>query len=180
MTSRGGPRGLLARFAGASRSDRSTVVALATAGILGLVIVSPGIGSHAPGDPALFAGDARYDRCGGGTVPTRYAFELAEARDYRDHLPAMERTSELELDQPALVVVFEGNGPFVSRPTLEPGASGTRPPAPTARPGRYDVCIYVGQGGRGELNYYREVPIAGLRVTLDGPVLESPEVDGTT
>ena len=92
----------------------------------------------------------------------------------------MPRTSELELDQPALVVVFDGNGPFVSRPTLEPGASGTRPPAPTARPGRHDVCIYVGQAGRGELNYYREVPIAGLRVTLDGPVLESPEVDGTT
>jgi hypothetical protein len=171
---------MLARFTGASLSDRSTVVALVTAGILGLVIVSPGIGTHAPGDPAAFAGDPRFERCGGGSVPTRYAFEIEQARDYRVHLPAMPRTSELELDQPALVVVFEGIGPFVSRPTLGPGATGTLPPAPTARPGRHDVCIYVGQAGRGELNYYREVAIAGLRVTPDGPLLESPEVDGTT
>jgi hypothetical protein len=169
-----GPRGLGQRFAGLSRSQRSTIVALATAGILGLVIVSPGIGVHAPGDPDAFAGDARYDRCGGGTVPTRYAFEMAQARDYRDHLPSMPRTSELELDAPALVVVFEGFGPFVSRPTLRPGATGSLPPAPTARPGRHDVCIYVGQAGRGELNYYPQVAIAGLRVTLDGPVVESP------
>ena len=145
------------------------------AGILGLVIASPGIGSHAPGDPAAFAGDARFERCGGGTVPTRYAFEIEQARDYREHLPAMPRTSELELDQPALVVVFDGDGPFVSRPTLgrrAPRARGR--PRRRARPGRHDVCIYVGQAGRGELNYYREVPVAGLRVTLDGPVLESP------
>jgi hypothetical protein len=174
------PSGLLARFNRASQSDRSAVVALVTAAILALVIVSPGVGSHAPGDPSAFAGDARFDRCGGGTVPTRYAFEMEQARDYRDHLPAMPRTSELELDDPALVVVFEGRGPFVSRPTLPPGASGTQPPAPTAPPGRHDVCIYVGQAGRGELNYYREVAIAGLRVTLDGPVIESPDVDGTT
>ena len=177
---RAGRPSLLVRFNHASRSDRSTVVALVTAALLALVIVSPGVGGDAPGDPAAFAGDARFDRCGGGTVPTRYAFEMERARDYRDHLPAMPRTSELELDIPALVVVFDGNGPFVSRPTLAPGASGTPAPQPTARPGRADVCIYVGQGGRGELNYYREVPIAGLRVTLDGPVLESPETDGTT
>ena len=179
--SRSGPRGLLARFAGASRSDRSAVVALLTAAAFVLVIASPGIGGRAPGDPEAFAADARYARCGGGTVPTRYAFELEQARDYRDHLPGMPRTSELELDDPALVVVFEGRGPFVSRPTLGRRRHGLacRPRRRRARAGTTSASM-SGRPDAGELNYYREVPVAGLRVTLDGPVLESPAVDGTT
>lgn len=161
-----------------SGSDRASLVALGAAALLALVIASPSVGGRAPGDPAAFAGDARFARCGGGTVPTRYAFEVERARDYRAHLPAMSEAAELELDQAALVVVFEGVGPFVSVPTAPPG--GTPRPVRTALPGRHDVCIYVGEAGAGQLSYFRDVPIAGLRVEPRGDVLESPDLDGTS
>ncbi|MBM4409581.1 MAG: hypothetical protein FJ038_13530 [Chloroflexi bacterium] len=161
-----------------SRSDRATAVASLAACILILTIVSPSVGGRPPGDPDAFAADARYARCGGGTVPTRYAFEIQQARHYRDHLPAMEPTTELALDEPALVVVFEGLGPFVATPTARPGR--TAEPVRTAAPGVHDVCIYVGEAGRGQLNYYRDVSIAGLRVVRDGPALEPGDPSGSS
>lgn len=165
--------GMLGPFRVETTSDRASIVATIAAAILVLVIVSPSIGGRPLGDPALFEDDARFGRCGGGTVPTRYAFEIARTRDYRDFLPEMPRTSELELDDPALVVIFEGVGPFVSTPTARPGASAV--PQRTSAPGIHDVCIYVGEAGQGQLNYYRDVPIGGLRVTPDGPTLEPLE-----
>ena len=150
-------------------SDRATAVAMLVAGVLALAIASPSLGGPPPGDPLAFAEDARFLRCGGDTAPVRYAFEIELARDYREHLPLMERTSELALDIPALVVVFDGPGPFVSRPTARPGS--TAEPEPTPIPGIADVCIYVGPGGAGQLNYYRNVRIGGLRVDLDGRTL---------
>lgn len=151
-------------------SDRATVVATLAAAILALAIVSPSLGGRPVGDPSLFAADARFERCGGGTVPTRYAFEIPRTRDYRDFLPEMPGTSELELDDPALVVIFEGVGPFVSRPTAQAGGSAA--PRRTSAPGIHDVCIYVGEAGQGQLNYYRDIPIGGLRATPEGPTLE--------
>ena len=151
-------------------SERATLAALVAAGLLVLAIASPSIGRPIPGDPRVVADDARFLRCGGAVAPVRYAFEIAAARDYRVYLPEMERTSELELDRRALIVVFEGVGPFVSTPTAAPGA--TRAPVRTARPGAADVCVYVGEAGRGQLNYYRDVPLGGLRVEPDGPSLE--------
>ena len=153
-----------------STGERATLVAIAAAGVLAIVIASPSIGSPAPGDPRVFAADARYERCGGSAAAVRYAFEIPSTRDYRAYLPLMEETSELDLDEPALVVVFAGVGPFVTTPTALPGQ--TAAPTRTARPGESDVCIYVGEAGRGQLNYYRDVPIGGLRVELDGPSLE--------
>lgn len=152
-------------------SDRATALATIAAGVLVLVIASPGLGGPRPGDPAAFAADERFLRCGGETAPVRYAFEIARARDYRAYLPQMEPTSELALDLPALVVVFDGPGPFVSRPT--PGPGSPTEPAPTPVSGLADVCIYVGPGGAGQLNYYRNVRIGGLRVLPDGPAIES-------
>lgn len=170
-----GPRraATLGPFRVETTSDRATVVATVAAAILALAIVSPSIGGRPLGDPVLFEDDARFARCGGGTVPTRYAFEIPRTRDYRDFLPEMPRASELEIDDPALVVIFEGVGPFVSIPTARPGASAA--PQRTSAPGIHDVCIYVGEAGAGQLNYYRDIPIGGLRVTRDGPTLEPLE-----
>jgi hypothetical protein len=153
-----------------SMTERATFIAILAAGVLTLAIVSPSWGGPPPGDPRIFAADERFERCGGAAAPTRYAFEIDHARDYRQFLPLMEQTSELALDDPALIVVFEGVGPFVSTPSVVPG----RTPAPvrTARPGESDVCIYVGAPGQGQLNYYRDVPIGGIRVERGGPSVE--------
>jgi hypothetical protein len=153
-------------------SDRATAAAAVAAVLLALVIVSPSVGGPAAGDPRRFENDARFARCGGGDAPARYAFEMERARDYREYLPAMPRMSELELDLPALVVVFDGVGPFVTTPTARPG--GTPAAVRTAAPGVHDVCVYVGEAGSGQLNYFRDVSIAGLRAVPGGAELEPP------
>lgn len=151
-----------------SRSmDRATVLALVTAGLLALLILSPDFGP-APGDSSAFAGDARFVRCGGTAAPVQYAFEIPKVSEYQTYLPAMKSASELELDKPALIVIFRDLGPFVVG--TGPGGS----PQPTRSPvaGRHDTCIYVGPAGGGELNFYTDVSTAGLRVRAGGPALE--------
>jgi hypothetical protein len=147
--------------------DRSALAAVGVAALLALLIWSPNIGGPGPGDPAAVAGDARLAGCGGEIADVEYAFPIPHARDYQRYLPAMARQSELDLDRPALVVVFRGPFPGV---TPKPGATGARPAATTLR----NLCIYVGPAGEGEINYYRDVSIAGLRATPDGPPLVPP------
>ena len=144
-------------------SDRAAMVAVVIAVLLSLLIWSPSVGGHGPGDPSAVAADARLVRCGGEVSDVEFAFAIPHARDYRQYLPAMDRASELELDRPALVVVYRGEFPGVVATS-----AATAPPATgTAR----NVCIYVGPAGQGELNYFSEISVAGLRATPDGPVL---------
>jgi hypothetical protein len=146
--------------------DRATAVAVAAAGLLALLIISPNLGP-APGDPSAFASDARFVRCGGTAAPVQYAFEIPKVSEYQAYLPAMGLTSELGLDKPALIVIFRDLGPFVVGT-----AQGS--PEPTRSPvaGRHDMCVYVGPAGAGELNFYTDVPTAGLRVKAGGPAIE--------
>jgi hypothetical protein len=141
-------------------SDRAAVVAIVIAVLLALLIWSPSIGGQDPGDPRAVAGDARLARCGGTLADVEYAFTIPSARDYTRYLPAIGRATELQIDPPALVVIYRGDFPgVVSSPS--PSASGTL----------RNVCIYVGAAGEGELNYFSDVSIAGLRATPNGPVL---------
>ena len=78
--------------------------------------------------------------------------DRAAAARERRRLPAMPATSELNLDEPALVAIFPSQ--------VADAVSTDR-----------RVCIYVGPAGQGELNFYPSVSIAGLRATPDGPVL---------
>jgi hypothetical protein len=141
-------------------SDRRGAVAIALAGLLALLIWSPSIGGRAPGDPAGVAGDARLARCGATVPDVEFAFTIPRASDYQQYLPAMGDFSELDLDEPALVVVF--------RADTSGAAASTSPDT-----GR-KVCIYVGKAGQGELDLYSDVSIEGLRATPDGPVLVPP------
>ena len=151
------------RFDLARPTDRSAALAAAAAAFLALLIWSPSFGGRSPGDPAAVASDARLARCGGTLADVEYAFAIPHARDYQTYLPAMDRTSELEIDPPALVVIYRGDFPG--------GVPGPTPPAGDVT--QRNVCIYVGQAGGGELNYYSGVSIAGLRATADGPVIVS-------
>lgn len=144
-------------------SDRAAVVTIAIAALLALLIWSPSIGGHPPGDPAAVSGDARLLRCGGALADVEFAFTIAHARDYQLHLPAMERFSELDIEPPALIVIYRGGFPGTSS---APDATAS----PAGHPER-NLCIYVGVAGRGELNYFRNVSIAGVRPTLNGPIL---------
>ena len=145
-------------------ADRSALAAIGIAALLVILIWSPNVGGPQPGDPAAVAGDARLAGCGGGAADAEFAFIIPRARDYARYLPAMVRTSELEIDPPALVVIYQGEFP---RLAPSPGAATARPAGDSKR----NLCIYVGPAGQGEINYYRDVSIAGLRATPNGPVL---------
>jgi hypothetical protein len=145
------------------RSDRAAVVAILVAVAIAVLIWSPGSTGRRPGDPAAVASDARLARCGGSLSDIEYAFAIPRARDYQTYLPAMDDLSELNIDPPALVVIYRGEFP-----DLAVGATPTPAPSdPTLR----NICIYVGDAGSGEINYYPDVSIAGLRVTEDGPII---------
>ena len=148
----------------------SALAAIGIAAVLTLLIWSPNVGGPEPGNPAAIAADARLARCGGTVADVEYGFTMPRARDYQRYLPMVGRISELEIDPPALVVVYRE--PLIPAPR-SPAASGGAPaPTPTPRPATVrDICVYVGVAGQGELNYLVNVSIAGLRATPDGPVL---------
>ena len=147
-------------------ADRRAVVAIVIAALLALLIWSPSIGGHSPGDPNAVAADARLGRCGGAVTDVEFAFAIPHARDYRRYLPAMRAASELDLDRPALVVVYRGEFPGDS--------ASAAAPSPRAAATERNVCIYVGPPGEGELNYFSDVSVAGLRATPEGPLLVPP------
>jgi hypothetical protein len=80
-----------------------------------------------------------------------FVFVMEHARDYRAYLPNMLLSPELDVDEPALVVVFE-------QAMAQPPTTGLGPAA-TNEPGHRYVCV-VPDGG--ERNLYADVDIAGL------------------
>ena len=113
-----------------------------------------------PGDPQAFAGDPRLVRCSGGRDEMEYVFEMTRARDYNRHLPAMLRAPELDVDAPALVVVYVGHNPM---PLTGPSGIGTRPPL---RLTERDLCVVVGDGAPWDVGYYDAVDITGLTIDV--------------
>ena len=151
---------------------------LTAAAAVTVTVIALGVGfvwlpqpqTHGPGplppDPAAFAGDPRLAACFGGTGQVQYAFEMTHARDYRRYLPNMGLAPELDVDDPAFVVVF-GAGVSPNVGVLgAPGASTGPQTAPPPSP-RY-VCILLADTP----NLYSGVDITGLRATIE----ESPAV----
>jgi hypothetical protein len=125
-------------------------------------------GAAIPPDPAAFAGDARLARCGATVTSAIAAFPMDQARDYRRHLPAMGLSPELDVDDPAFVVVYRGGHPF------GPGGGGASVGAPTAVPSAsrdgelHDVCVLVGADpATAVLNAYSNVDTTGLSATVE-------------
>jgi len=143
----------------------AAVVAVAAIGLSALLSTLPGRTGPilpirpVPPDPAAFAGDPRLAACFGTAGPVGFAFEMPHARDYQRHFPAMLLSPELDVDEPAFVVVFASDAP--------PLVGGARPPSATIDPGPSNpnerwVCILVG----GTPNVYENVDITGMRVDL--------------
>jgi hypothetical protein len=105
-----------------------------------------------PGGPEAFADDPRLGQCAFGPASSmEFVFVMEPARDYRAYLPNMLISPELEVDAPALVVVFE-------QAMAQPPTTGLGPGA-TNEPGHRYVCV-VPDGG--ERNLYGDVDITGL------------------
>ncbi len=157
------------------RSSRSFRPALAAVVVLMLVGVGAFLatrggfvgGDPVPPDPAAFAGDPRMDACFAGAGSVEFAFEMRHAREYSRHLPAMGRSPELEVDDPAFALIFAPGEPRVPIGGA-PGAS----PEPT-QPGHRAVCVLVGDSP----NLYTDVDITGFRATVPdlGQSSPSPE-----
>jgi len=157
------------------------LAAFALAPRSGSVTASPSTSASAPvpPDPAAFAGDPRLGRCGATVETALDAFEMAHARDYRLHLPAMLLAPELDVDAPAFVVVYAAMQPFgVGGAAPPPGQ--TWPPRSLA-PGHHDVCVLVGSDlDTAERNIYADVDTAGLTVDVVSASPSDPRPSGTS
>lgn len=127
-----------------------------------------------PPDPAAFAGDPRLARCGVPPATASHAFEMAHARDYQRHLPAMLLAPELDVDDPAFVVVFDVGHTF--------GAGGGLGQTSTNQPGNHDVCILVGHDpATATPNIYGDIDVTGITAVADhaSPGPEASHVPST-
>jgi hypothetical protein len=103
------------------------------------------------------AQDPRLEQCGanipGNKVLT--SFELPRARDFWSRFPTAGRAPELETDQPAFVVVFNGPASHFVVGTWIAGQD------PDVRLGLSEktVCVVAGS----EVNVYANVDMAGFR-----------------
>jgi hypothetical protein len=133
---------------------------------LSAVLVLPQSSGGAPGvppvppDPGAFAGDPRLAACFGAAGPVEFAFEMPRARDYQRHFPAMLLSPELDVDEPAFVVVFAIGAELHVGLSGPPGATGAA--TPSAGPNERSVCILVGDTP----NLYSNVDISGMRVDI--------------
>ena len=172
-----GLRAAIAALPARRRRNRFVSVAAAAAVVLALGLAAIAVVPHSSGpargpgrlppDPAAFARDPRLARCGATIANALDIFEMAHARDYHLHLPAMGLSPELDVDARAFVVVYRDRQPFgVSGAAPPPGQ--TWPPAPSLAPGHHDVCVLVGSDpSTAEMNVYGDVDIAGLTVAID-------------
>lgn len=140
--------------------------------VIGVGLVAPRLGGTSaaspaptPPDPAAFAGDPRLGRCFGGVATPEYVFVMPHARDYQRHFPAMGLSPELDVDDPAFVVVFAADVARNAFPLT--GGHGAGGPQATPEPSPGDgserfVCIVVGDTP----NLYEGVDITGMQVDI--------------
>jgi hypothetical protein len=96
---------------------------------------------------SAFALDPRAKACGAGPWPTLATFEVAEERLVRQHLPHMKGAPELNTDDPAYVVLFDGS---IDLPIVGFGKVKSTPQTGV-------LCVYV----RSVPEYYVDVDVTG-------------------
>lgn len=155
----------LARLAAAA----TAVVVVCVLALSLPALVRPPTGAVPP-DPAAFAGDPRLSRCVAGGPAPLAAFEMTHASDYRVHLPAMGLSPELDVPDPAFVVVL-GAGAQLGIGGA-PGAGGgwhpsDSPSSETPGPNVHDLCVLVGaDAGTADRIVYANVDTTGMRALL--------------
>jgi hypothetical protein len=159
---------------------------------LGTFILAPRLGSvggspeGTPTNGEAATWNLELARCGASLATALAVFPMEHARDYRLHLPAMLLSPELDVDDPAFVVVYGEMQPF---------GGGGAAPAPgqtwaprSLDPGHHDLCVLVGaDAATAELNVYGNVDTTGMRAAVEstepfgssGPSTE-PATGGST
>lgn len=112
-----------------------------------------------PPDPAAFTNDPRLAACFGAAGPVEFVFEMPRARDYQRHFPAMLLAPELDVDDPAFVVVFASGARLLVGGA---GASASADTATSPNPNERFVCVLVGSVP----NLYEDVDISSMRVDI--------------
>jgi hypothetical protein len=114
------------------------------------ILVSAGLGVFTGVGGAAQMADARVRQCG-SLGPVDAVFDIPQARNIWDRLPALGKSPELEIDVPASVVMYSGR---VGVPVLGTTGSDTA---------EYDniVCILLENGER---YVYADVSRAGFSV----------------
>lgn len=120
------------------------------------------------------------ERCGGQDAGILAVFTMAHARDYQRHLPAMLLSPELDVDDPATVVVYNATNPFP--PTGgAPAAGATVAPREPLAEGHHDLCVLVGSDpATATLNVYDDVDTTGMTATVPGATEAPTAVPGPT
>ena len=118
-------------------------------------------------DPAPVAGDPRYAVCTQAGMPAVLsAFEVSRARDLARYVPDVALSPELQVDDPAFVVLY--TGPVE---TMIPGGSfpDGGGPQPTLGPDEHDACVVVGAATAIHSHgFYRGVSVVGFDPTPSG------------
>ena len=144
----------------------AAVVALVAIGVSAVLVLPQQSGTAptrpAPPDPAAFVGDPRLAACFGTAGPVEFVFVMPHARDYQRHFPAMLLAPELDVDDPAFVVVFASGAQLLIGGGPRPSSSGGTATSPN--PNERSVCILVGDAP----NLYENVDIYGMRAYLGG------------
>jgi hypothetical protein len=153
-------------------SPLASAAAILVALALGAFILAPrfgSVGGSAGGTPTngeAATWNLELARCDASLATALAVFPMEHARDYRLHLPAMLLSPELEVDDPAFVVVYGEMHPF--------GVGGAPPPPGQTRaprsldPGHHDLCVLVGaDAATAELNIYGNVDTTGMRAAVE-------------
>jgi hypothetical protein len=146
-------------------SGMAVAVAVATLVAVIVIVASrlvpplPQPGSIGNAGYPIIRDDPRFARCAGTSGRVIAAFPLAEARDFKVVFPSVGRAPELDVSQPAFVVVFEGRwpGPILPRFNSSDG------PMPTLLPGRHAVCVWLGDVTDGDYVVYDNVDTTGMQ-----------------
>jgi hypothetical protein len=95
-----------------------------------------------------------FSACGGDATGVIAAFPISRARDFWKHFPAAGKAPELEVDDPAFIVVYDGIHEFahMGNPRAETAAPRQ------SRAGLTDLCVFVG----GSTNVYTDVSTVGF------------------
>jgi hypothetical protein len=155
----------------------AVIVALGLAAIALAPRINYGTGvdtGPVPPNPAAFAGDPRLARCGASVDTAIDAFEMGHARLYRLYMPAMLLSPELDVDEPAFVVVYAAIQPFGVAGA--PQADGRTQEPRSLTPRHHDVCVLVGTDpATAEMNIYSDVDTTGLTLDVNTSASFSPE-----
>jgi hypothetical protein len=99
---------------------------------------------------------AGFSACAGEATGVIAAFPISRARDFWKHFPAAGKAPELEVDDPAFIVVYDGVHEFPHMGRFR-GPGETAPPR-QRRVGFTDLCVFVA----GSPNVYTDVPTVGF------------------